>query len=154
MKKYLILAFMAFISWTSLPAQTKQGDMSAGIDLGYAFETNNVRLSFDYYYNITDELRLAPSINYFLEKDNTKGYGIDMDLHYLFPLSDLVSFYPLAGLSWTSWNSGDVKRFGANLGLALELYATDQVSVGVEAKYNIVKDIDQAILGLRIGYAF
>ena len=45
-------------------------------------------------------------------------------------------------------------RFGANIGLGGEVYATDQITVGLEFKYNIIKDFDQPILGVRVGYNF
>ena len=41
-----------------------------------------------------------------------------------------------------------------NIGLGAEVYATRELSLGLEVKYNIVKDIDQALLGLRVGYNF
>ena len=47
-----------------------------------------------------------------------------------------------------------VSRFGANIGLGGEVYATDRISVGLEAKYNIIKDLDAAALAVRVGYNF
>jgi len=35
-----------------------------------------------------------------------------------------------------------------------EVYATDNLSIGLEVKYNIIKDFDQAMLGVRVGYSF
>ena len=48
----------------------------------------------------------------------------------------------------------DATRFGANIGLGGEVYATDRISVGLEAKYNIIKDLDAAALAVRVGYNF
>lgn len=50
-------------------------------------------------------------------------------------------------------------RLGANIGLGGEVYATDQLSVGLEFKYNILKSwedfrLSQPILAVRVGYNF
>ena len=45
-------------------------------------------------------------------------------------------------------------KLGANIGLGGEVYATDRISVGLEAKYNIIKDLDAAALAVRVGYNF
>ena len=56
---------------------------------------------------------------------------------------------------WDSeyWRDGET-RFGANIGLGAEVYATREFSIGLEAKYNIIKDVDQAMIGLRAAYCF
>ncbi len=84
------------------------------------------------------------------------AWAIDMNAHYVFKLSDMFGFYPLAGLSLSFWKAGPFNetRFGANVGLGGEVYATDRISVGLEAKYNIIKDLDAAALAVRVGYNF
>lgn len=83
-----------------------------------------------------------------------------MNAHYVFKLSEMFGFYPLAGLSLSFWKASvgnfsvNETRFGANIGLGGEVYATDRISVGLEAKYNIIKDLDAAALAVRVGYNF
>ena len=91
-----------------------------------------------------------------------------MNVHYVFKLSEMFGFYPLAGLDLSFWKgsvdgeflgqrikaTANETRFGANIGLGGEVYATDQLTVGLEFKYNIIKDFDQPILGVRVGYNF
>ncbi len=159
MKKIFMIMLMAVISMGAF-AQAQQGRSSVGFNLGYGFDSDNVLLGLDYRYCITDEFRLAPSLTYFVKNDNHSTWAIDMNAHYVVKLSEMFGFYPLAGLSLSFWNFdlGDVShnetRFGANIGLGGELYATDNLSVGLEVKYNIIKTYDQAMLGLRIGYNF
>ena len=45
-------------------------------------------------------------------------------------------------------------RFGANVGLGAECYVSDVITVGLEVKYNAIKDFDAAMLGVRVGYTF
>ena len=156
MKKLIVMCMLAIISMSAF-AQTQQGQSSFGFNLGYGFNENgNALLGLDYRYNLTDEVRLAPSLSYFVKDDGLSAWAIDVNAHYVFKLSDMFGFYPLAGLSLSFWKAGpwDATRFGANIGLGGEVYATDRVSVGLEAKYNIIKDLDAAALAVRVGYNF
>ena len=160
MKKLIVMCMLAIISMSAF-AQTQQGQSSFGFNLGYGFNENgNALLGLDYRYNLTDEVRLAPSLSYFVKDDGLSAWAIDVNAHYVFKVSDMLGFYPLAGLDLSFWKFGaggwshNMTRFGANIGLGGEVYATDQITVGLEFKYNIIKDFDQPILGVRVGYNF
>ena len=142
-------------------AQTQQGQSAVGFNIGYGFDSKNATLGVDYRYCITDAVRLSPSLTYFVKNDNHSTWAIDLNAHYVVKLSEMFGFYPLAGLSLSFWNwdaghglSHNVTRLGANIGLGGEVYATDNLSIGLEVKYNIIKDFDQAMLGVRVGYSF
>ncbi|WP_129733114.1 outer membrane beta-barrel protein [Parabacteroides goldsteinii] len=169
MKKLIVMCMLAIISMSAF-AQTQQGQSSFGFNLGYGFNDNgNALLGVDYRYNFTDEVRFAPSLTYFVKDNGLSAWAIDMNVHYVFKLSEMFGFYPLAGLDLSFWkwkgildfgHVGSTKgsinetRFGANVGLGGEVYATDQLTVGLEFKYNIIKDFDQPILAVRVGYNF
>lgn len=168
MKKLIVMCMLAIISMSAF-AQTQKGQSSFGFNLGYGFnDFGNATLGVDYRYNLTDEVRLAPSLTYFVKNDGVSAWAIDMNVHYVFKLSDMFGFYPLAGLDLSFWKasvdadylghrikaSANETRFGANIGLGGEVYATDQLTVGLEFKYNIIKDLDQPMLGVRVGYNF
>ena len=128
-------------------AQTQQGQSAVGFNIGYGFDSKNATLGVDYRYCITDAVRLSPSLTYFVKNDNHSTWAIDLNAHYVVKLSEMFGFYPLAGLSLSFWKAGpwDATRFGANIGLGGEVYATDRVSVGLEAKYNIIKDLAENV---------
>ena len=160
MKKLIVMCMLAIISMSAF-AQTQQGQSSFGFNIGYGFNDNgNALLGVDYRYNFTDEVRFAPSLTYFVKDNGLSAWAIDMNVHYVFKLSEMFGFYPLAGLDLSFWKasvgdwSHNMTRFGANIGLGGEVYATDQLTVGLEFKYNIIKDFDQPILGVRVGYNF
>lgn len=166
MKKLIVMCMLAIISMSAF-AQNQQGQSSFGFNLGYGFNENgNALLGVDYRYNFTDEVRFAPSLSYFVKDDALSAWAIDLNAHYVFRLSDMFGFYPLAGLDLSFWkvslgNSASLNktRFGANVGLGGELYATDQLSVGLELKYSILKSwedlrLSQPILAVRVGYNF
>lgn len=161
MKRILWVALLAVIS---LGAFAQKGQQSVGFNIGYGFDSKNATLGLDYRYNLTDEVRLSPSLTYFVKNDGISAWNIDMNAHYVFMLSDMFGFYPLAGLNLSFWKFGykideysvsqNETRFGANVGLGVELYATSQLTVGLEAKYTIIKDFDQPLLGVRVAYNF
>ncbi|WP_293716827.1 outer membrane beta-barrel protein [uncultured Parabacteroides sp.] len=169
MKKLIVMCMLAIISMSAF-AQTQQGQSSFGFNLGYGFNDNgNALLGVDYRYNFTDEVRFAPSLTYFVKDNGLSAWAIDMNVHYVFKLSEMFGFYPLAGLDLSFWKlsgkgeiaglgkydvSHNMTRFGANIGLGGEVYATNQLTVGLEFKYNIIKDFDQPILAVRVGYNF
>lgn len=160
MKKLIVLLFAVIVS-VGVKAQTQQGESSFGINMGYGFDSKNAILGIDYRYCVTDEFRLTPSISHFVKNDGHSTWAIDLNAHYVVKLSDMFGFYPLGGLSLSFWKfdaghdyNYNKTRFGANIGLGAEVYATDQISVGLEAKYNIIKTWDQAMLAVRVGYNF
>lgn len=164
MKKLVIMCLLAVISFGAY-AQTEQGRSSVGFNIGYGFDTKNATLGLDYRYSITDAVRLNPSLTHFVKNDGLSAWAIDLNAHYVVKLSDMFGFYPLAGLSLSFWKasfgeidrvklSENYTRFGANIGLGGEVYATDQITVGLEVKYNIIKDVDQALMAVRVGYNF
>lgn len=166
MKKLIVMCMLAIISMSAF-AQTQQGQSSFGFNLGYGFNDNgNALLGVDYRYNFTDEVRFAPSLTYFVKDDGMSAWAIDVNAHYVFKLSEMFGFYPLAGLDLSFWKvsmgnsvSLNKTRLGANIGLGGEVYATDQLSVGLEFKYNILKSwedfrLSQPILAVRVGYNF
>lgn len=165
MKKLLLLLACVLMS-VGAYAQHKQGQSAVGLNIGYNFNDGgglgdgNAMIVFDYRYSITDEVRIAPSLTYLVKNDQLSAWAIDVNAHYLFQLSDMFGFYPLAGLSLSFWKqdlglvSVNETYFGANIGLGGEFYLTDAITLGLEAKYNIVKDVDAAALAVRIGYTF
>lgn len=160
MKKLFVICMLAIISMSAF-AQTQQGQSSFGFNLGYGFNDNgNALVGLDYRYNLTDEVRLAPSLTYYVKDNALSAWAIDLNAHYVFKLSDMFGFYPLAGLDLSFWKlsagnwSHNMTRFGANIGLGGEVYATDLLTVGLEFKYNIIKTWDQPILAVRVGYNF
>lgn len=160
MKKFVMMLMLVALSVGGF-AQTQQGRSSVGFTVGYGFDSKNATLGVDYRYCLTDAVRLSPSLTYFVKDDGLSAWAIDLNAHYVVKLSEMFGFYPLAGLDLSFWKvdlghdlSWNKTRFGANIGLGGEIYATQNLSVGLEVKYNIIKDCDQALLGVRVGYNF
>lgn len=153
--KKVILVFLLAVMATVGYAQ--KGQTSAGFTVGYGFDYENVITGLDFRYNVTNEVRLAPSLSYYVKNNGLSAWAIDLNAHYVFPLTDMFAFYPVGGGGLTFWDhkwGSGANRFGLNVGLGGELYATKEITVGLEMKYSIVSDYDQAVLGVRVGYNF
>jgi len=109
-----------------------------------------------YQYSVTDPIRLEGSFSYFFPEHHSQGSlsmsfnwrEFNVNVHYLFSLSDKVVLYPLAGLNIGMWNfeagnfgewseseSGTV--FGFNLGAGIDFQISKTLTLNVESRYNI-----------------
>ncbi|WP_080904600.1 outer membrane beta-barrel protein [Parabacteroides sp. Marseille-P3160] len=157
MKKIFIVFSLVMIAFGA--SAQKQGLSSIGLSMGYGFDTENATLGIDYRYSITDEFRFAPSLTHYVKKDGLSAWSIDMNAHYVVLLSNQFAFYPIGGLSLSFWDfkwndNTTYTRFGANIGLGGEVYATPELTVGLDLKYHIIKDFDQALFAVRVAYNF
>lgn len=65
MKKIIIAACMTLLSFSSVFAQ--KGKQAIGGNLSYGTEIESIGLGLKYQYNITDQIRIEPSMNYFFK---------------------------------------------------------------------------------------
>jgi outer membrane protein X len=161
MKKFIVLFSMMFFIIGSAFAQ--KGIQAAGVHLSYGTEIESFGIGIKYQYNITDNIRLEPSMNYFFENNGIDQFDINANAHYLFPMASNVRIYPLAGLTFARWSfpqliggkfSNDATRLGINFGGGAEMDITDKLMLNFELKYQFVNDFDQAIFNLGIAYMF
>lgn len=160
MKKLIVLIGMMFFIMNSTFAQ--KGIKAVGVHLGYGTEIESVGIGMKFQYNITDNIRLEPSMNYFFKNEGIEQFDINANAHYLFPMASNIRIYPLAGLTFARWNfdhpfedfSSDVTRLGVNLGGGAEVDITKDFMLNCELKYHFVSDFDQAIFNIGIAYMF
>ena len=161
MKKFIVLFSMMFFIMGNAFAQ--KGIQAAGVHLSYGTEIESFGIGLKYQYNITDNIRLEPSMNYFFENNGIDQFDINANAHYLFPMASNVRVYPLAGLTFARWSfpqliggkfSNDATRLGINIGGGAEMDITDKLMLNFELKYQFVNDFDQAIFNFGIAYMF
>ena len=161
MKKFIVLFSMMFFIMGNAFAQ--KGIQAAGVHLSYGTEIESFGIGLKYQYNITDNIRLEPSMNYFFENHGVDQFDLNANAHYLFPMASNVRVYPLAGLTFARWSfpqliggkfSNDATRLGINIGGGAEMDITDKLMLNFELKYQLVNDFDQAIFNLGIAYMF
>ena len=154
MKKISSLLVAAIICVTA--AHAEKGDMAAGLNLLYGTEIESLGLGAKYQYDVLDRLRIEGSFNYFFERDHIHGWDLNATAMYLFPLSSNFTLYPLAGP--TIANAGGygntTTKFGLNLGGGCEYHINYNWKINLDARYSIVSDIDQAVIGIGAAYKF
>ena len=67
MRKILIFLGLLFVMLSGVYAQ--KGRQAIGFGLSYGTEIESIGLGLKYQYNITNPIRLEPSLNYFIEND-------------------------------------------------------------------------------------
>lgn len=162
MKKLLLLVCAAVMS---LSASAQAGDKALGAQLVFGSETNSIGVGVKGQYYFTDQIRGEASFDYFLKNKGISMWDINANVHYLFDVADKFKVYPLAGLGYTNWSykleydnvtlaKGTDGRLAVNLGGGAEYALTDNVSVNAEAKWQIVNNYNQLVLGVGVAYKF
>lgn len=159
MKKLFVLFSMMFFVMSSAFAQ--KGIQATGIQLNYGTEISSIGIGLKYQYNITNEIRLEPSVNYYFENDGLDMFDINANVHYLLPMSSNVRVYPLAGLSYSKWSADagngwevSTNKLGLNLGGGAEFDINKDLMMNFEVKYQLINDFDQAVISMGIAYMF
>ena len=153
MKKLIVLMSMMFFIMSSAMAQK---DIKAiGVHLNYGTEIESFSLGAKYQQNLTNEIRIEPSMNYHFKKGNVDLLDLNLNLHYIFPMASNIRLYPLAGLTYERWDFGKVEnRLGVNIGSGVEFDIADNWMTNIELKYKLIKDFDQAVFTVGIAYMF
>jgi outer membrane protein X len=109
-------------------------------------------------YGILDNLRAEASFNYYFKNKGYHMWDLNANAHYLFPIANKFSAYPLAGFTIVNKTYSDfddsITRFGLNLGGGVEYDVRPNISLNAEIKYSIVSSIDQAVFSLGAVYKF
>ena len=140
----------------------QQGKSEAGVYLNYGTEMN-IGLGVKYRYSFTDNWRIEPAFNYFFKHDHLSMWDLGANVHYLFPVAEAINIYPLVGLHYANatahmkdlgFDNESDSKVGVNVGAGADFKITPVLAVGVEAKYQIISDIDQFVISAGITYSF
>ena len=156
-KTWLIL-FMMLIS-TAMFAQ--QGSTYVGAIVNYGLHKNykNFGIGAKVQYEFIDNFRAEASGNYFFKKDYCTMWDVNLNAHYLIPVADKLTVYPLAGLTLLGYKvevlnvSTSDSDFGFNVGAGIEYPITETIKLNFEAKYQYVKDYDRPVISAGIAFA-
>ena len=100
-------------------------------------------------------------------------YDLNVNGHYLFPLSNKVTIYPLVGINYTHWKVSDVFEpihsdwwddddwwgddddvkdgsLGLNIGGGIQYNVNEKVRIGAELKYQSISGYSTPVLGFGI----
>ncbi|HBB02109.1 MAG TPA: hypothetical protein DCZ19_13710 [Porphyromonadaceae bacterium] len=162
-KAFLISVFLGLLSLLKVSAQF-EGTVGMGVHAGYGAEINSPGVGLHLHYYRTNNLRLAPSFTYFLERKGTSMWMAEADAHYILPLSLTASLYPIAGIHYSNWKyrtagTGETvatewrkHRPGVNLGLGFQHDISYRVRANFELKYQFIKDYSQVVFMAGFGF--
>ena len=111
MKKLILVAIILMTGVSVATAQ--KGAKSVGLNLNYGSEIGTLGMGAKFQYGITDEIRVEPSFNSYLEKSGVRMWDLGVNFHYLFDVKELfntdepIKIYPLLGIGYahvkSSW---------------------------------------------------
>ncbi len=174
LRKSLVVGVWLTISAVSVFGQSR---FAVGVNGLYGTEIKSFAVGAKVQYDITSHFRAEDAFNYFFKKDGVSMWEENVNLHYLFYIGDKFRVYPLVGftvvgvkfdmnsaipaeyqqyaeMAGVSGGSSSDTYFGGNAGAGIEYLVTPHLAVGLEGKYSIVKDVDQAVFGLGVTYKF
>lgn len=166
LRSVALVAIAVFTMSMSVIAQEK-GDMAvgAGVTLGVGDGFTNFGPGAKFQYSILKSLRAEGAFTYFLKKDYITMWDLSVNGHWLFPVGDRMTVYPLAGLGILNYGAdlglggwgirnASTSDFALNLGGGMDLKLTDKLFFHVEAKYKISDVWDRFLLSAGLGYRF
>ncbi|WP_297086452.1 outer membrane beta-barrel protein [uncultured Draconibacterium sp.] len=150
--KTLVFSVLFFV------AAQSQAQISVGGGLWYGSDINSIGISVNGKYDFNEKWAAAPAFTYFLEKDYVKWSALDLDANYnITELENIGSLYAIGGLGITFWSVDfdggtiDMGEFGSydlgvdasgsdvgvNLGVGLNIAASEKFAIAPEIKYTI-----------------
>ena len=107
--------------------------------------------------------RVISAVKKQLDKFTHTAYQITPYENYI-ELAEKINVYPLAGLHYANATAhlkdlglGDNEsdgKIGVNLGAGADFKVASSLSIGVEAKYQIIEDFNQFVISAGITYSF
>ena len=145
----------------SLCLFAQAGETAVGLNFGYGSRAALPLAGINFSYGITNEIRITPSFGGFLTNDGFRAWTLNTDFHYLFPVSPIVSLFPVLGATLAGWQvckaCGDVDDIigvGANVGGGADFRLNDRFRIGLVLKYSIVSGFDQFVPRINVMYRF
>jgi outer membrane protein X len=153
---------IALVSMSVAVNAQEKGGMAAGgnLILGSGDSFTNYGIGAKFQYNVTNPLRLEGSFTYFLKKDYLTMWDLSVNAHWLFPVADKITVYPLAGLGILNYGSSyggysaSSSDIAFNLGGGIDYKLTDKLVLNAELKYKISDQWDRLLLSAGLAYKF
>lgn len=159
-KKVLLkvcVAVASVVMFVPAPASAQKGEMSIGINGGYATYNDGGYTNLFFQYTPISHVRLAPEIGYVFRNDGKSAFNLAVDVHFPFKLGRGVAVYPLVGFVFNSWDyrgGHNANRAGADFGGGFDFYLTNYLKLSLQGKYSMMNDTGGGFLGMGIGYVF
>lgn len=147
-------------------AQARKGESTVGITAGYTTKNSAPTAGIFYQYSFSEHFTIAPALGCSFRNKGMDNFYADLNVHFPFAVAGKVTLYPLAGMSYVSWDhhsvidadiddvSTRVSRLGLNIGAGLAIQATRSLKVKIEATGTLNKNYSTFSPEIGIGYTF
>lgn len=153
MKKLIVL--MSMMLCMAGNAMAQKDIKAVGVHLNYGTKIESFSLGVKFQQNITNEIRLEPSMNYYFANKGIDMLDVNFNVHYLFPMASNIRLYPLVGLTFERWDVGKIKnKLGVNMGAGAEFDIADNWMMNFELKQKLVKKYNQSVFSVGLSYMF
>lgn len=162
MKKTFFVALLAMFSAFA------SAQVSIGVHTLYGTEVENLGLGIKGRYDFTDHIRGEANFNYYFKKHGLEFWDINANAHYLFPIGEKVTVYPLAGIGYVHVKGTQIVqtgplraelstsdgKFGFNAGGGMDYQLTEDLYLNAELKYQVVSGYNQGVFSVGLVYKF
>ena len=180
MKRIVLALFLVLFTAEGAFAQ-KKGETTFGVNMAYGIKVPNVGMELEMHYGILDDIRLEASFDYLFRNKAINMWDLNLNAHYVIPVSKHVGLYPLVGFAYTNWGvkanwsvedkeiadkiedmglltegkvSGHTGKIGANLGVGADYNLSEKLALNLEAKYQLLSDLSQVVFSCGVTYKF
>ncbi|MDR1372753.1 MAG: porin family protein [Dysgonamonadaceae bacterium] len=166
-RKTAIIA-IALVTMSAATSAQGKGDMAAGgnLVLGTGDSFTNFGIGGKFQYNVTHPVRLEGSFTCFMKKDYITMWDLSVNGHWLFPVHNRMTVYPLTGLGILNHgydnsvnlggpgSRGSKSDFAFNLGGGVDCRMTDNLVFNAELKYKISDVWSRFLISAGLAYRF
>lgn len=164
----IVFSLLMFIVATST-VFAQRGEKIIGVETGFNSHNKTPLAGVFFSYRFSNHFQVSPNVQYVFKKKHTDAFIFNCDFQVPFNLATTpVDVYPLAGLSYASWNFHDSLRsfdisddvssrynhFGLNFGGGLSVKCSSTLRLKFEARYSVIKDFNTTMVMAGIGYSF
>ena len=171
------------LAGTAQDGTSQKGKLAAGLNIGYTpslekgMKVNNFGIAAKVQYGLTVALRSELTVGYDFKDKEIGLFNTAVNMHYLFNVGEKLKIYPIVGVGYAHISFGlwgdmmdafdelgyydeeeDVSlsknKFLVNAGAGAELSLTERISVGLEVKYQYMKDFSRLPINLGVTYKF
>lgn len=172
MKHKILQVLIAIICLSaSLPTFAEENKTVVGVQTGYISRNSSVEAGLFLQYSFSRVFRASLDASMALRNNDRDAFIADLNAQFPLLHSGRWEFYPLVGVSYTSWalhqtrytddsrtTADDVtdrqNRLGINAGIGAGLQVTSSLKLKAEALYTGVKSNNTARVLVGIGYSF
>jgi len=162
------ILFALLLAVTAVSARADVGEIALGGQAVFGTDNKAPGVGLHFKYNFRYHWRVNWAANYNFKKNGVQSVDGCTDFNYLFYIGDKVRVYPLAGLMLRVWfwkdryfvgpieyvdNDSD-GHFGLDGGGGVDYVINDHLILNAEAKYQFLKDADQAHFSIGVSYIF